>query len=85
MLISELAAQVSFDTGALEGARGAEAASHLAPAVPQGVGGPGGASAVRWGGLGGKNEANDVRAHGTVTCESATKICNEAAKNRQTG
>ena len=28
---------------------------HLAPAGPQGVGGPGDASAVRWAGLGGKN------------------------------
>ena len=55
LLAIKLAAQVSFAPCALAGARGAEAASHLAPAGPQGVGGPGDASAVRWGGLGGKN------------------------------
>ena len=42
--------------GALAGARGADAASHSPPAGPPGVGGPGDASAVRWGGLGGKND-----------------------------
>ena len=48
------------------GARGAEAASHLAPAGPQGVDGPGDASAVRWGGLGGKND---------IVCSAVLRAC----------
>ena len=66
LLAIKLAAQVSFAPCALAGARGAEAASHLAPAGPQGVGGPGDASAVRWGGLGGKND---------IVCSAVLRAC----------
>ena len=75
---TELAAQVYFAPGALAGARGVEAAPHLAPAGPPGVGGPGDASAVRWGGLGGRNDGErPSRTWQTVTFESWYPRCND--------